>query len=259
MGVRIEPGLRTIGAFTLRRLEEIGGAITLLAQVCAYLVRLNWEPRETLRQMERAGVESVPIILLTGLFSGMVLAFQTANQLLRLGGEAFVGGLIAVSIAREAAPVFAAVVIAGRVGAGIAAEIGTMAVTEQVDALTVMGTDPVRYLIVPRVLALVTMLPVLVLLANVIGYVGGYAVSVLAGVPSALFLSSVQQFLDVEDIIGGLVKAAAFGLIIAMVSCGRGLRTTGGADGVGRSTTGAVVTAITFILVANYFLNILLF
>jgi phospholipid/cholesterol/gamma-HCH transport system permease protein len=259
MGAGIEVGLRTIGAFTLRRLEEIGGAMTLLGQVGAYLIRLTWEPRETLRQMQRAGVESVPIILLTGLFSGMVLAFQTANQLLRLGGEGFVGGLIAVSIAREAAPVFAAVVIAGRVGAGMAAEIGTMAVTEQVDALTVMGTDPVRYLVVPRVLALVTMLPVLVLLANVIGYIGGYAVSVAVGVPGSLFLSSVRQFLDVEDVTGGLAKAAAFGLIIAMVSCGRGLRTTGGADGVGRSTTGAVVTSITFILVANYFLNILLF
>jgi phospholipid/cholesterol/gamma-HCH transport system permease protein len=259
MGVWVQVRVQTIGAFTLRRMEEIGAVIIMLGQVGGYLVRFVWEPRETIRQMGRAGADSVPIILLTGLFSGMVLAFQTANQLLRLGGEGFVGGLIAVSMAREAAPVFTAVVIAGRVGAGFAAEIGTMAVTEQVDALTVMGTDPVRYIVLPRVLALVTMLPVLVLLSNVIGYIGGYAVSVLAGVPGSIYLSSVRQFLDVEDVTGGLAKAAAFGLIIAMVACLRGLRTTGGADGVGRSTTSAVVTAITFILVTNYFLNILLF
>jgi phospholipid/cholesterol/gamma-HCH transport system permease protein len=259
MGVRIEAGLQTIGAFTLRRLEEIGAAMIMLGQVGGYLARLVWEPRETLRQMGRAGADSVPIILLTGLFSGMIVAFQTANQLVRLGGEGFVGGLVAVATAREAAPLFTAFVIAGRIGAGSAAEIGTMAVTEQVDALTVMGTDPVRYLVLPRVLALVTMLPVLAMLSNVTGYIGGYAVSVAAGVPGSLFLSSVRQFLDVEDVTGGLAKAAVFGLIIAMVSCLRGLRTTGGADGVGRSTTGAVVTSVTFILVANYFLNILLF
>ncbi|MDR5684186.1 MAG: ABC transporter permease [Armatimonadota bacterium] len=259
MGVRIEAGLRAVGAFTLRRLEEIGDAAIMLGRVVGYVARLNWEPRETLRQMGRAGADSVPIILLTGLFSGMVLAFQTANQLLRLGGEGFVGGLIAVSMAREAAPVFTAIVIAGRVGAGFAAEIGTMAVTEQVDALRVMGTDPIRYLVLPRVLALVTMLPVLVLFANVIGYLGGYGVSILAGVPGSVYLSSVRQFLKVSDVTGGLVKAAAFGLLTAMVSCRRGLHTTGGADGVGRSTTGAVVAAITLILVANYFLDILLF
>jgi len=149
--------------------------------------------------------------------------------------------------------------VAGRVGAGFAAELGTMAVTEQVDALTVMATDPVAYLVVPRVLALGAMLPVLVLLANLVGYLGGYAVAVLSGVPSGVYLSSVRQFLDLDDVTKGLLKAVAFGLVIGIVACTKGLRARGGAEGVGQATTSSVVTAIVCILVLNYFLDLLLF
>ncbi|MDR7387483.1 MAG: ABC transporter permease [Armatimonadota bacterium] len=251
--------LEKLGQATLRRLEEVGAAARFVARVAAGLVRLRWEGGQTVLQMARAGVDSVPLVLLTGLFSGMVLAYQTASQLLRLGGEGFVGGLIAVSMAREAAPVFAAVTVAGRVGAGFAAELGTMVVTEQVDALTVMGTDPLEYLVVPRAVALVVMLPVLVVLANAVGSLGGYAVSVVVGVPGSVSLESVRQFLDLHDVVGGLVKSAVFGLVIALVACHKGLRASGGAAGVGQATTGAVVAAIAWVLAANYFLDVLLF
>ncbi len=251
--------LERLGEATLRRLEEVGEAARFLGRVALRLVRFRWEGQQVVLQMARAGVDSVPLVLLTGLFSGMVLAYQTASQLLRLGGEGFVGGLIAVSMAREAAPVFAAVTVAGRVGAGFAAELGTMAVTEQVDALTVMGTDPLEYLVVPRAVALATMLPVLVVLANAVGSLGGYGVSVLVGVPGSVYLESVRQFLDVHDLLGGLVKATVFGLLIALVACHKGLRASGGAAGVGQATTGAVVAAIAWVLAANYFLDVLLF
>jgi phospholipid/cholesterol/gamma-HCH transport system permease protein len=251
--------LERLGEATLRRLEEVGQAARFVGRVAATLVRLRWEGGQLVLQMARAGVDSVPLVLLTGLFSGMVLAYQTATQLLRLGGEGFVGGLIAVSMAREAAPVFAAVTVAGRVGAGFAAELGTMVVTEQVDALTVMGTDPLEYLVVPRAVALAVMLPVLVVLANAVGSVGGYVVSVLVGVPGSVYVDSVRQFLDLHDVFGGLVKAAVFGLLIALVACHKGLRASGGAAGVGQATTGAVVAAIAWVLAANYFLDVLLF
>jgi len=251
--------LEKLGARTLRRLEEVGQAARFVGRVVASLVRLRWEGSQVVLQMARAGVDSVPLVLLTGLFSGMVLAYQTANQLLRLGGEAFVGGLIAVSMAREAAPVFAAVTVAGRVGAGFAAELGTMVVTEQVDALTVMGTDPLEYLVVPRALALLVMLPVLVMLANAVGSLGGYLVSVAVGVPGSVYVESVRRFLDLHDVVGGLAKSAAFGLLIALVACHKGLRASGGALGVGQATTGAVVAAIAGVLAANYFLDVLLF
>jgi phospholipid/cholesterol/gamma-HCH transport system permease protein len=155
--------------------------------------------------------------------------------------------------------VFAAVTVAGRVGAGFAAELGTMVVTEQVDALTVMGTDPLEYLVVPRALALLAMLPVLVMLANAVGSLGGYVVSVAVGVPGSVYVESVRRFLDLHDVVGGLVKSAAFGLLIALVACHKGLRASGGALGVGQATTGAVVAAIAGVLAANYFLDVLLF
>ncbi len=251
--------LEGMGSTVLRQLEELGAGVVLLFRILGELVRLRWEVREVVRQMDHVGVGTVPLVLLTGAFSGMVLAYQTARQLLALGGEGFVGGLVAVSMAREAAPVFTAVTVAGRVGAGFAAELGTMAVTEQVDALVVMATDPVAYLALPRVLALVGMLPVLVLLANAVGSLGGYAVAVLVGVPGSVYVDSVREFLAFGDVLKGLVKAAVFGATIGVVACSKGLRATGGAEGVGRATTDSVVSAIALLLVLNYLLDLLLF
>jgi len=232
----------------------------MMADAVRWVLRGQLELREMIHQVTRIGVESVPIILVTGTFSGMVLAYQSAGQLLEVGAETFIGGLVGISMAREAAPVFTAITAAGRVGAGMAAEIGTMAVTEQVDALRVLATDPVRYLVVPRLLAAALALPVLTIFANLVGGLGGYAVATsVAGVSSGQYLGAVQRFVLPYDLIGGLIKTIFFGVIIAAVGCFRGLHTTGGADGVGRATTGAVVSAIVLILVVNYFLDLILF
>lgn len=256
------PGHGTVAALgrtVLDGLAQAGRVALMLADAARWIARGRLEAREVIVQVNRIGVESLPIVLVTGLFSGMVVAYQTAKQLADLGAQSLVGGLVGLSLAREAAPVFTAITAAGRVGAGMAAEIGTMAVTEQLDALRVLATDPVRYLVLPRLLAAAVALPVLTIFANVIGGIGGFAVATLAGVSSGEYLASMQRFLWPYDLVAGLVKALGFGLIIAAAGCYRGLTATGGADGVGRATTGAVVSAIVLILVANYLLDLLFF
>ncbi len=248
-----------LGRAVLHGLSELGQAALMLAAALRWVLRGRLEIRETVVQLNRIGVESIPVVLITGAFAGMVLAFQSARQLADFGAQGFVGGLVGLSIAREAAPVFTAITAAGRVGAGIAAEIGTMAVTEQIDALRVLATDPVRYLVVPRLAAAALALPILTVFANVVGGAGGYAVATAAGISGGAFLSSLQRFLWPYDIVVGLIKAVFFGLIIASVGCYRGLHATGGADGVGRATTGAVVVAIVLVLVFNYFLDLIFF
>lgn len=253
------PVLEWVGRTVLGLLEDTGRLVRLLLSTLRWLARGRLEARQTIRQMEQIGVSSLPIVLVTGIFSGAVLAFQTAKQLLAFGVPGLVGGLVALSLAREAAPVFTAVATAGRSGAGIAAEIGTMAVTEQLDALRVMATNPVRFLVVPRVVAGLLMLPLLTLFANVAGLVGGGIVAALSGVETTTFLGSVQRFLTPADLTAGMAKGAVFGVIITLVGSRRGLDTDGGAAGVGRAATAAVVTAIILILVLNLFLDMVLF
>lgn len=256
---RVGHGVLSAARVAIVLFEETGRAAMLLYHAAIWISRGVFEPRQTLLQMSRVGWGSLPIILITGGFSGMVLALQTSRQLMRFGAEGFVGGLVAVSLAREAAPVFTAVTVAGWIGAGFAAEIGTMAVTEQVDALRVTATDPVRYLVVPRILAGLVMLPVLTVFANMSGFVGGYAIAGLEGVSGIAYFASVRRFLDPYDFLSGLVKAASFGVIIAMTGSYQGLKTSGGAEGVGRAATTSVGTAIVLILVWNYFLDLILF
>lgn len=251
--------LDRFGRTVITLLEETGRLALLLLNALRWVVRGRVEAALTLRQMAHIGVDALPLILITGTFAGMVLAFQSARQLQTVGAPGFVGGLVAVSLAREAGPVFTAVTAAGRTGAGIAAELGTMAVTEQLDALRVMATDPVRYLVVPRLLASLLVLPVLTVFANIAGLVGGWGVAGLAGVGTSTYLTSVRRFLEVSDLVGGLVKAALFGMIIALVGSHRGLTAGGGAEGVGRAATAAVVLAIVLILAGNYVLDVLLF
>ena len=251
--------LERIGRAILRVLDETGRLILLLVGALRWVARGHIEARQTLLQMAHIGVGALPLIIITGAFAGMVLAYQSARQLLSLGAPGFVGGLVAVSLAREAAPVFTAVTAAGRSGAGIAAEVGTMAVTEQLDALRVMATDPVRYLVVPRLLASLFVLPVLTVFANLAGLIGGWGVAGLAGIGTSTYLSSVRRFLEVSDLSGGLIKAALFGIIIALVGSHRGLTAHGGAAGVGRAATAAVVLGIVLILGGNYVLDVLLF
>lgn len=252
-------GLERLGRFVVRFLEEIGRVVLLLSSAVRWVLRGVVEPRQTVLQMARIGVESLPIILITGTFAGMVLAFQTAKQLIAFGAPGFVGGAVAVSMAREAAPVFSAITAAGRISAGIAAEIGTMTVTEQVDALRVMATNPVRFLVLPRVAAGLFMQPVLTIFANIAGLLGGWAIAAAFGVAPETYSSSVQRFLKLYDFMSGLIKAATFGIIITLIGSYRGLAAQGGAEGVGRAATAAVVTAIVLILVSNLFLDVVLF
>lgn len=236
-------------------LEWIGELALLFFRAAGAIVRGQILPRETLRQMSAIGVSSLPITLMIMSFSGMVLALHTANQLKRLGLEGLIGGIVAVSGAREAAPVLTAIAVAARVGSAIAAEIGTMAVTEQVDALRSLGVSPVRYLVVPRLLAAVLMLPVLTLFANLAILLGGGLVSWTgAGVSPLIYFNSARDLLTMSDVLLGMTKTLVFGAIIATVGCSQGLRTRGGAAGVGRSTTASVVTSIVLVYVADYFL-----
>jgi phospholipid/cholesterol/gamma-HCH transport system permease protein len=251
--------IASLGRSVLGLVEETGRLALLLLRALRWVVRGRIEVRLTVLQLAHIGAGAVPLVLITGAFAGMVLAYQSSRQLLALGAPGFVGGLVAVSMAREAAPVFTAVTAAGRTGAGIAAELGTMAVTEQLDALRVMATDPVRYLVVPRLLASLLALPLLTVFATLAGLLGGWGVAGLSGVGTALYLTSIRRFLEPSDLAGGLVKAALFGVIIALVGSHHGLAADGGAAGVGRAATAAVVLGIVLILVSNYILDVLLF
>jgi phospholipid/cholesterol/gamma-HCH transport system permease protein len=240
--------------------EAVGELSLLLSRTVATILQGRIAVAETVSQMAAIGVNSLPIVLITIAFSGAVLSLHTASQLHRLGGDQFVGGLVGISMAREAAPVLASVVVAARVGSAIAAELGSMKVTEQIDALRALAVSPVYYLVVPRFLASVLMLPVITVFANVAGILGGYLVAVYAaGISSPVFWTSIQQMLPWRDVSMGLVKTFVFGAIIALVGCDRGLQTEGGAAGVGRSTTSSVVLAIVLIYVSDYFLSAAMF
>lgn len=241
-------------------LTEVGRFSTMLGRVLAWTPRRPWDLRELLRQMVRVGVDSLPVVLLTSLFTGAVMALQTFATLKRFHAESYVGSLVALSMVRELAPVIASLLIAGRCGSAMGAELGTMRVTEQIDALEVLATDPVHYLIVPRVWATVLMLPLLIVVGDAVGIAGGYLVSVVYfGANPVSYMENTFQFMDLGDVTSGLVKAAVFGLIIAVVGCQKGYFTSGGAEGVGRSTTRAVVLASIAILISDFFLTKVLY
>jgi phospholipid/cholesterol/gamma-HCH transport system permease protein len=212
--------------------------------------------REIITQMDVIGVGSVMIILLTGLFTGGVLALQTSSTLKTFGATGVTGQLVMTSMVREMGPVLASLMLAGRVGSAIAAELGSMVVSEQVDAMRALGTDPVKKLVWPRLFALMVMTPALTLAADMVGAFGGWLVaSALMNVASSVYISSAKDALTYNDIIGGMIKPTVFGLIIAIVSCRAGLRTHGGTVGVGRSTTQAVVLSDILILASDFFLS----
>jgi phospholipid/cholesterol/gamma-HCH transport system permease protein len=207
-------------------------------------------------QLEHLGVQSLTITNVTLLFTGMVLAVQTAYSLSSYGGSSLIGDLLALSIVRELGPVLTALVVAGRVGAGITAEIGSMAVTEQVDALRVLAASPVKKLVVPRVGALVIALPLLTVVADTIGLFGGMVMAVSeVGQSRTYFLSHVRLALTVDDVGSGLGKTVFFGFFIGIIACYNGLKATGGADGVGRATTNTVVTASIAVIISDFFLT----
>jgi phospholipid/cholesterol/gamma-HCH transport system permease protein len=253
--------LDAIGRVVLRVLEEIGRFFSMLGRVAIWAVRPPYDLAELLRQMVRVGYDSIPVVLVTTLFTGMVLALQTFNGFARFHAENLVGSVVALSLTRELSPVLTALMVTGRVGSAMAAELGTMRVTEQIDALTALGTEPVQYLMVPRVTAAIAMMPLLVIMGDAVGIYGGYLVAVqLLGANPVAYLDNSFQYLHLkDDIVSGVIKAAVFGLIFSMIACVRGYYTTGGAEGVGRSTTRAVVSGSLAILVTDFFLTKLLF
>jgi len=212
------------------------------------------------RQLVDIGYYSLPVVGLTTLFSGMVLALQSYTGFSRFNAESAIATVVVLSMTRELGPVLAGLMVAGRIGASMAAEIGTMRVTEQVDALTTLSTSPFKYLVVPRVLAGIISLPFLVLVGDIIGVFGGYLVGVhKLGFNAGSYLKSTFDFLEVQDVVSGLVKAAVFGFLIALMGCYHGYHSGRGAQGVGRATTNAVVSASILILISNYLITELFF
>jgi phospholipid/cholesterol/gamma-HCH transport system permease protein len=255
--VRIAEG---IGERVYAMLLDLGDIFTLLVQVVSWIPRPPLELRNIVKQMEEVGVRSVPVVLVTAAFTGMVLALQSYTGFQRFGATSFVGTVVALSMTRELGPVFTGLMVSGRVGASIAAELGTMKVTEQIDALVTLATNPVKYLVVPRVVAATIVLPLLVVFADLVGILGGYFVSVyLLGANPYVYISKTYQFLLMKDIYTGLIKAAVFGTLIALISCHHGFVAEGGAEGVGRATTRAVVVSSMMVLISNYFMTSLMF
>lgn len=235
-------------------------AIFLGGQVIVHLLRGKIHWRNTLEQMAAVGPDSLFIALLTAIFVGAVFTIQVAREFINFGAGNLVGGVLAVALTRELSPVLTAVILAGRVGSAFAAEIGTMKVTEQIDALLILKTDPIDYLVIPRMIACCFMLPILTLLSLVTGMFGGLLIAThIYGLADTVFLDSARNLLDTWDICSALFKAVCFGLLIAVVGCSWGLTTTGGAKGVGQSTTTAVVTALLLIFISNFFLSWLMF
>lgn len=250
--------LERIGEFTIHVFTSIGVLTILFGQTLRQLHKMRRDL--TIYQMAHLGVDSLPIVSLTLLFAGMVMTLQIVDILLRYGAQSTLGGVISIAMGRELGPILTGVVVAGRVGAAMTAEIGTMKVTEQIDALRCMAVNPVAYLVVPRFVACVLMVPVLAFYGYVIGTGGGYAVATLgAGISHFTYMNSVEVLTTVSDVVFGMVKAMVFGGIIALIACYEGMHAKSGAEGVGQATTRSVVMAIIFIFVCNYLLSVILY
>ena len=240
--------------------QRLLAAIFLGGQVLFHLIQGKIHRRNTLEQLAIVGPDSFFIALLTAIFVGAVFTIQVAREFINFGAGNLVGGVLAVALTRELTPVLTAVVLAGRVGSAFAAEIGTMKVTEQIDALLMLKTDPIDYLVIPRLLACLIMLPILTLLCLVTGMSGGLLIATrIYNLSDTVFLDSARYFLDIWDISSSMIKACCFGVLIAIIGCSWGLTTTGGAKGVGQSTTTAVVTALLVIFISNFFLSWVMF
>lgn len=239
--------------------EIVGSVLALTAETLVWLIRPPYRFGQLLAAMEFIGVQSVFIVALTGVFSGMVLALQTTNSLRAFGAEGMVGMITAKSLVMEIAPVFSALMVAARAGSAMAAELGNMRVTEQIDALVTMAVSPVQYLLSPRLLASVLMTPLLCVLYTCVGMGGAWLVAVhWLAVDPGIFVSKIEQQVVPSDFSMGLIKAAVFGFLISAISCTRGYNASGGARGVGLATTQAVVHSSVSILIANYILTSLL-
>lgn len=244
------------GASIMKLLRKMGGWTLFIGETLSWIFKKPYRLRHIIKQMEFIGVKSVPIIALTGIFVGAVFALQTGKAFAMFHAESLVGATIGLSITREIGPVFTALMITARCCSSMAAELGTMRVTEQIDALHSMAVSPIHYLIVPRLIATVVMAPLLTALFAFVAVIGAYFVGVeLLSIPAGPFMSKLYYYVDVDDFLGGLIKSAVFGFFIALISCYQGYIAKMGAAGVGRATTRAVVYSSVTVLVSDYFLT----
>lgn len=249
-----------LGKKILSFLYFLGGLINLTTQSFYWTFMPPLKKERIFEQAKKSGIDSLPIVSLVALFIGIIMALQTAVQMQRLGSEMYIASIVALSIVRELGPVITALVVAGRFGAAIAAEIGSMQVTEQIDALETFATNPIKYLVVPRFLALSLVLPLLTLYADIIGIFGGYLICVYKlNISSSMYLHITYSALLYKDLFTGLLKAVFFGMIIAFVSCYEGFNVEGGAEGVGRATMRAVVNTFIMIIMADCFFTALFY
>lgn len=252
--------LQLIGRVVLAFLSATGQLVLFAGSAIGHCFRPPFYGRNIARQLVDVGYYSLPVVGLTAIFTGMVLALQSYTGFARFSAESAIATVVVVSITRELGPVLAGLMVAGRIGASMAAEIGTMRVTEQIDALTTLSTNPMKYLVAPRLIAGVLMLPLLVLIADIIGVFGGYLVAVFKlGFNPTTYLQNSIEALKAEDVFSGLVKAAVFGFIVTLMGCYQGYTSRGGAQGVGAATTNAVVSASILILCFDYVLTEMFF
>lgn len=239
-----------------RLLDQLGEIGLLTVQFVRYLFRRPFETQLLIDQLDSIGVRSLTVVNLTGIFAGMVLALQMGEFLAKFGAKIYVSRVMGLSLLREMGPVLTALMIGARVGAGITAELGSMKVSEQIDAMLALASNPVKKLVVPRVLATIMILPLLTVIADAIGLLGGLLIAVThLGISADFFYNSLVQNIELSDLMSGISKSFFFGYLIAIIACMKGLTVTGGADGVGRATTSSVVAASISVLVADFFLT----
>jgi phospholipid/cholesterol/gamma-HCH transport system permease protein len=251
--------LELLGRKTTQFVMEMGRVLIFLSQTLRWTVSRPFYLKNLLKQMEQIGVNSVPVVLTTAISTGMVLALQSYTGFKRFGAESLIGAVVSLSMTRELGPVLTGLMVAGRAGAAMAAELGTMKVTEQIDALTTLATNPMKYLVVPRFVASTVMMFFLTVLGMMIGVMGGYFVGVkVLGTNPVTYINQSIDNTEVTDIWYGLIKSLVFGAVVGIIGCYKGFHTEGGAEGVGKATTGAVVVSCMLILILDYFLSALL-
>jgi phospholipid/cholesterol/gamma-HCH transport system permease protein len=259
LGAILNP-VAALGRGVLGALQATGALVLFALQGISHLFRPPFYGRLFLRHLIEIGYFSLPVVALTAIFTGMVLALQTYTGFARFNAEGAVANVVVLSITRELGPVIAGLMVAGRIGASFAAEIGTMRVTDQIDALTTLSTNPMKYLVAPRLLAGAIALPFLVLIADVLGVMGGWLIGTAKlGFSSAGYLRATLDFMQTMDVVSGLVKAAVFGFLIALMGCWCGYNSKGGAQGVGAATTSAVVASSILILALDYIITEMFF
>lgn len=249
-----------LGLNTIRIVKELGKITIMIKNVFYWSIKSPFEKEQILKQTIRIGIDSIGVTILTSLFTGMVLSLQSGSTSKNLFNEPlYVGTVVGFSLVKELAPVLTAIVVAGRAGSSITAEIGTMVVTEQIDALYTLGTNPYSYLLIPRYIGFLIALPILTLFSNIVGILGGFFVAYMKlSVPSTVYFDDIFQFMEIKNFMHGFIKTFFFAFTLATISCYKGLYTTGGAEGVGKSTTQSVVLSMVMILAIDYFVSSLL-